>query len=315
MRAATVDNDERNELLEAARGGDERAFRGLVEPHRAALELHCYRMLGSPHDAEDLTQETLLRAWRSLDRFESRSRVGTWLYRIATNACLDELERRPRVPEPVLPFPEEKLELAAPAASDPEARYAEREGVELAFLTAIQKLPGRQRAVLILRDVLGWSATEAAELLDSTVASVNSSLQRARSTIDADLPRGAPKPNQRAERELAERYVDAWQRVDVDEIVSLLRDDAVLRMPPQPSVAGAREIVGFFMSTSARRGIAAIDVELRTANGRPVMVMRRRTPEGLERHGLLMLEGDGKSIAGLAAFIDEDLVELFERAA
>src|SRR4051812_34990681 len=143
-------------LLAAARAGDERAFRLLVEPYRRALQAHCYRMLGSPHDAEDLTQETLLRAWRSLERFERRAALRTWLYRIATNACLDELERRPRQAEPVLPFPDddERAQLEAESAAgvvDPAARYALRESLELAFLTAIRRLPGRQRAVLILR--------------------------------------------------------------------------------------------------------------------------------------------------------------------
>src|SRR5918998_4093225 len=164
-----------------ARAGDERAFRAVIEPYRRALEVHCYRMLGSVQDAEDVAQDTLLRAWRSFERFEGRSSVETWLYRIATNACLDELERRPRRAEPVVePYPDARLEDAMTYIADPAARYAAREGMELAFLTAIQRLPGRQRAVLILRDVLGWTGAETAELLETTVASVNSALQRAR---------------------------------------------------------------------------------------------------------------------------------------
>src|SRR5690348_3559140 len=140
---------------------DATAFRALVEPYRRTIEVHCYRMLGSIHDAEDATQETLLRAWRSLEHFGRRSSVHTWLYRIATNVCLDELARRPRRAEPVVdPYPDDRLEEAAAPLADPAARYAAREGMELAFLTAIQWLPGRQRAVLILRDVLGWSAAE-----------------------------------------------------------------------------------------------------------------------------------------------------------
>ncbi|MGZ4288356.1 MAG: sigma-70 family RNA polymerase sigma factor, partial [Solirubrobacteraceae bacterium] len=167
-------------LLACAQAGDERAFRRLVEPYRHALEVHCYRMLGSTQDAEDLAQETLLRAWRALERFEPRVQFQTWLYRIATNACLDELERRGRRPQPIDPFPDRRSDEMASPTYDPVARYAIREGLELALLRAIQELPGRQRAVLIFRDVLGWTAPEVAELLESTVASVNSALQRAR---------------------------------------------------------------------------------------------------------------------------------------
>src|SRR5882724_95063 len=184
MSTITAGSVDERALVAAAQAGDERAFRALVEPYRRALEIHCYRMLGSPHDAEDVAQETLLRAWRSLERFERRSSVHTWLYRIATNACLDELERRPRRREPIQPFPDTLVQEAAAPVYEPAARYAQREGMELALLSAIQLLPGRQRAVLILRDVLGWTAPEVADLLDSTVASVNSALQRARATID-----------------------------------------------------------------------------------------------------------------------------------
>src|ERR1700757_2586454 len=193
-------------LLASAQAGDERAFRRLVEPYRHALEVHCYRMLGSAQDAEDLAQETLLRAWRALERFEPRAQFQTWLYRIATNACLDELERRPRRPEPVDPYPDRKADETASPTYDPAARYALREGMELALLRAIQELPGRQRAVLIFRDVLGWTAPEVAEVLGSTVASVTSALQRARTTIDQLLP-GTPAAADPAERELLGRYV------------------------------------------------------------------------------------------------------------
>src|SRR6476659_1095284 len=171
-------------LLAQAQAGDERAFRALVAPYRRALEVHCYRMLGSIHDAEDVTQDTLLRAWRSFGRFEGRSSVETWLYRIATNACLDELEKRPR--RAVEPYPDSRLEDADTSIADPAARYALHEGMELAFLTAIQRLPGRHRAILILRDVLGWSPVEAADLLGTSVAGANSALQRARATLDRE---------------------------------------------------------------------------------------------------------------------------------
>src|SRR5436309_11436464 len=181
-------------LLAAAQAGDERAFGRLVEPYRHALNVHCYRMLGSVQDAEDLTQETLLRAWRALGRYEPRAQFQTWLYRIATNACLDELERRPRRPELIDPFPDQPVYESDAPAYDPAARYAIREGVELALVRAIQQLPGSQRPVLIFRDVLGWTAPEVAELLETTVASVNSALQRARATVEEQLPQADPEP-------------------------------------------------------------------------------------------------------------------------
>jgi RNA polymerase sigma-70 factor (ECF subfamily) len=307
-----ISTDERN-LVAAAQAGDERAFRLLVEPYRAALEVHCYRMLGSPHDAEDIVQETLLRAWDGLKRFERRASVSTWLYRIATNACLDELERRPRRPEPVQPFPDARLEQAASPVVDPAARYAMREGVELAFLTAIQALPGRQRAILILRDVLGWTSPEVADLLDSTVAAVNSALQRARATIDAELPEAAPVPAADCERELLDRYVDAWERVDIDELVGLLREDAVMRMPPQPSVHGPAAIARFFREVPAGGDIGRIEVRPTRANGRPAVLMHERADDGsLVPHGIMLLEIGGDEIAALDAFIDPRLPAVFD---
>jgi RNA polymerase sigma-70 factor (ECF subfamily) len=312
---AQAQTDERC-LVAAAQAGDERAFRELVEPYRAALEVHCYRMLGSPHDAEDLVQETLLRAWNGLERFERLASVKTWLYRIATNACLDELERRPRRAEPVQPFPDDRLEEADSPVVDPAARYALREGMELAFLTAIQRLPGRQRAVLILRDVLGWTAPETAELLDSTVAAVNSALQRARVTIDAQLPAAAPAAARGDQRELLRRYVDAWERVDIDGLVALLREDAVLRMPPQESVLGGAAIGRFFADQPCGGDIGQISVWPTRANGRPALVMYRRADtETLEPHGILMLEIEGDAIAALDAFIDPALPGAFRRPA
>src|SRR5947209_2488655 len=222
MRDQTPPPDQRL-LLAAAQAGDERAFRKLVAPYRHALEVHCYRMLGSDDEAEDLVQETLLRAWRALDRFEPRAQLQTWLYRIATNACLDELERRPRGPDLVDPFPDTAPDANGAPTYDPAARYAIREGVELALLRAVQELPGRQRVVLIFRDVLGWSGPEVADLLESTVAAVNSALQRARATIDRQLPPPPLSSAGPAERELVGRYVEAFERDDVDGLVALLR--------------------------------------------------------------------------------------------
>ena len=241
MRTPPESSDQRV-LLAAAQAGDERAFRRLVEPYRHALEVHCYRMLGSLSDAEDLAQETLLRAWRALERFEPRAQFQTWLYRIATNACLDELKHRRRRPVLIDPFPDLPVGDAEAMVYDPAARYATREGMELALVRAIQQLPGRQRPVLIFRDVLGWTAPEVAEVLESTVASVNSALQRARATIEEHLPAGAPASGalESDERELLGRYIDAFERDDVHGLVALLREDAILRMPPQPSVIGRR---------------------------------------------------------------------------
>jgi RNA polymerase sigma-70 factor, ECF subfamily len=298
-------------LVAAAQAGDERAFRQLVEPYRAALEVHCYRMLGSPHDAEDLVQETLLRAWNGLDRFERRASVNTWLYRIATNACLDELERRPRRAEPVQPFPDDRADEADAPIVDPAARYALREGMELAFLTAIQQLPGRQRAVLILRDVLGWTAPEVADLLDSTVAAINSAVQRARATIDSTMPAAETLPARETERDLLRRYVDAWERVDIDGLVALLREDAALRMPPQPAVLGATAIGRFFSGRSGGCGPHKVVVAPTRANGRPAVAMHTRTDSGLQPHGILLLDVEGDAIAGLDAFIDPALPSLF----
>jgi RNA polymerase sigma-70 factor (ECF subfamily) len=308
---ATQTTDKRA-LVAAAQAGDERAFRELVEPYRRTLEIHAYRMLGSPHDVEDVVQETLLRAWKALDNFERRSSVETWLYRIATNACLDELERRPRRPELVEPFPDDRLSEAVEPMVDPAARYAAREGMELAFLTAIQRLPGRQRAALILRDVLGWKAAETADLLDSTVASVNSALQRARATVDEAMP-AQRVPASGADRELLGRYVDAWERADIDELVALLREDAELRMPPQASVTGNRAIVEFFRSQGVTGcGIGTVDMFATSANGRPAVAMRKRQPDGSYiPHGVMLFEIESGQVSGLDAFIDPVLATYF----
>ena len=260
-------------MLEAARDGDEDAFRRLVEPYRAELHAHCYRMLGSVHDAEDALQEALLRAWRGLARFEGRSALRSWLYTIATNTSLNAIERRPKRVLPidygpsvdphdglglpplestwVEPYPDEKLGLEdGPAA--PEARYELRESVELAFVAALQHLPATQRAVLILREVLGFSAREVAETLDTTVASVNSALQRARQTVDDRLPERSQQATLRAlgdERlsEIVEGYMDAMQRGDVDAVVSMLAEDAAWSMPPLPAWFHGRDALTGFL--------------------------------------------------------------------
>jgi RNA polymerase sigma-70 factor, ECF subfamily len=258
MDAVSTEPAAERALLEEARGGSEDAFRRLVEPHRAELLAHCYRMLGSVHDAEDGVQDALLRAWKGLAGFEGRSSFRTWLYRIATNSCLAMIKRRPKRVLPVdygpaadphddsdwpivesvwvEPFPDERLEVDDGLAG-PEASYERRESVELAFIAALQQLPPRQRAALILRDVLGFSAREVAEFLTTTVASVNSALQRARRAVDERLPSRSQQATLRSlgdaqVRELVERYVDAWERGDADAIVAMLAEDASFAMPP-----------------------------------------------------------------------------------
>jgi RNA polymerase sigma-70 factor (ECF subfamily) len=243
----------------AARTGDESAFVELVERYRPELQVHCYRMLGSLEDSEDLVQETFLRAWRSRRKFEGRSTFRAWLYRIATNVCLDALARRPRVASAaeanpadvpwLQPYPDRLLEAIAPSEDEPDAVVVEKETIELAFLVAIQHLPPRQRAVLILRDVLGWSAKETAALLDGSVAAVNSALQRARTALKDHLPphrsdwTSGADPSEE-ELALLQRYMDASERGDDAALVALLREDARFTMPPRPLVVvGGEEIV------------------------------------------------------------------------
>jgi RNA polymerase sigma-70 factor, ECF subfamily len=299
-------------LLAAAQAGDERAFRRLVEPYRRPLEVHCYRMLGSVQDAEDLAQETLLRAWRALERFEPRAKFQTWLYRIATNACLDELESRPRRPEPVDPFPDRPSDVTAPPTYDPAARYAIREGLELALMRAIQELPGRQRAVLIFRDVLGWTTPEVAEVLGSTIASVNSALQRARGRIEQDVPESPGPAADPAERELLNRYVAAFEHADMDGLVALLREDAMLRMPPQPSLSGGLQIARFFLETVAEGDLTRIRHRPTWANSRPAVTIEVRAEDGTWiPHGISVLEVEEAQIAGIDAFLDPALVPRF----
>jgi RNA polymerase sigma-70 factor (ECF subfamily) len=306
-------NPSQSRLLTAAQAGDEDAFRGLVEPYRHALEVHCYRMLGSALDTEDLVQETLLRAWRALGRFEPRAQIQTWLYRIATNACLDELERRPRRPQPLDPFPELPVHEAWAPTYDPEARYAIREGMELALLRAIQELPGRQRAVLIFRDVLGWSAPEVAEVLDTSVASITSALQRARATIDQQLPEAALRPPSANERELLERFVASFEHDDIDGLVSLLREDAMLRMPPQPSMLGGSQIAHFFRDVVAHGDLTRIKHTATWANGRPAVTINVESPDGrLIPHGISVLDIEDGRIVGIDAFLKPALLSRFE---
>jgi RNA polymerase sigma-70 factor (ECF subfamily) len=250
------------QLLSAARNGDEDAYRRLVEPRRAELHAHCYRMLGSVHDAEDALQDALLRAWRGIGRFEGRSSLRSWLYRIATNTCLDVAGRNKRVlPIDFGPGADPHDSPGTPVVEsvwvepypDAELAYEQREGVELAFVAALQHLPGRQRAALILFEVLGFTAAEVAETLETSVASVNSALQRARKTVDERMPEQSQQETLRTlgderVRELVERYMAAIEAADVDRVVELLTEDATWSMPPCPVWFRGIETVSAFLT-------------------------------------------------------------------
>jgi RNA polymerase sigma-70 factor (ECF subfamily) len=299
-------------LLAAARGGDEHAFAQLTGPYRRELQVHCYRMLGSLHDAEDLVQETMLRAWRRLGAFEGRTSLRRWLYAIATNACLNTLEREPRVvlfpaggdadPPPIArvdwlePYPDSLL--PDPADADPQARLDLRESVGLAFLAAIQHLPPRQRAMLVLFDALSWSAAEIAELLETSVAAVNSGLQRARATLDS---RPALRPTEKDERVLVERFVEAWDRVDIEGLVELLREDAVMAMPPGPVWFSGAEAIGEFFATVPGVGdLTRVRLVPTRANLRPALAAYF---DG-HAYGIMVFELRGSRIAEIVGFAD-----------
>jgi RNA polymerase sigma-70 factor (ECF subfamily) len=295
MAIATGTFQER-ELIEAARAGDQAAFNRIVEEHHSLLHAHCYRMLGSLHDAEDALQETFLRAWRGLPSFGGRSSLRTWLYTIATNVCLNAIARRPKrvlpidygpetVPgddpgTPIVetvwiePYPDESLGVEDGFAA-PEARFEQREAVELAFVAALQHLPGTQRAVLILREVLGFSAREVSESLDTTVASVNSALQRARKTVADRLPEQSQQQTLRAVgddriRRLVDEYVEAWQKADVDTIRALLAEDAVFSMPPWAAWWRGRELIAGFAPVALETCAESRGVPT-SANGQPAI--------------------------------------------
>jgi RNA polymerase sigma-70 factor (TIGR02960 family) len=315
------------DLISRARAGDDDAFRELTEPYRRELQVHCYRMLGSFQDAEDALQDTLLTAWRGLGGFEGRASIRTWLYRIATNRCLDALRsasRRPakgwdiaeyEPPEPtglgdvvwLQPFPDFLLEGAVDAPLGPEARYEQTEAISLAFVTALQVLPPRQVAVLVLRDVLGFHAGEVADMLDSTVESVTSALKRARANLQRRLPpaaeRGpAPAPDSPSEQAIVTKFASAWESADVDALVALLTDDVFVSMPPVPFEYEGRDAVARFSASifgSGRR----FDLVPTRANGQPAFGAYLRAPTGI-RHGtgLYVLTLAGGRICAMTRF-------------
>jgi RNA polymerase sigma-70 factor (TIGR02960 family) len=323
------------DLLVRARSGDEDAFRELTEPHRRELHVHCYRIVGSVQDAEDLVQETLLAAWRGLDGFEERSSVRAWLYRIATNRCLNALRdtsRRPErvpagrleLPEPtrradplwLQPYPDVLLDDLPDRAPGPESRYEARESIELAFIIALQHLPPRQRAVLVLRDVLGYRAAEVAAMLDTSEVSVKGVLQRARSTLQTHAPVGesrAPAPNSTRERKLAGRFAEAMERGDTAAIVALLTADAWLRMPPEPHEYQGHAAISAFLDKSAmRRGLPFRVVPTR-ANAQPAFGCYLPTPPAriARAYGMLVLTLDGDRICAMTWFSDTSVFPHF----
>jgi RNA polymerase sigma-70 factor, ECF subfamily len=323
------------ELLAAARSGSERAFAELTLPHRRELHVHCYRMLGSLDDADDALQEALLRAWRGLGGFEPRAPFRAWLYRIATNVCLTMLERRTRrsevsseglqgdrseawlkesEPMNLDPYPDRLLDELAPDAA------AERlENVELAFVAAVQLLPPRQRAALLLRDVVGYTAAEVAEMLATSVAGANSVLQRARATLaqgqaSGQVTRAHASSDSRTEQALVRRLVDAWQAADVPSIVKILTEDALFTMPPQPTRYEGREEIGAFLATVPGGGrLDRFRLVPTRANRQPAVAAYYRDDSdgAYEAHAVIVLAIEGEQISSLVRFADPGLFGRF----
>jgi len=322
-------------MLSRARAGDEDAFREMVEPYRRELQLHCYRILGSLQDAEDQLQETLLAAWRGLDGFAERASLRAWLYRIATNRCLNALRDRGRRPQEVSrmvdppeptrraeptwiePYPDHLLEGLADTAPGPEARYETRESVGLAFATGLQHLPPRQRAALVLRDVLGFHTAEVAAMLESSEASVKGALQRARATLDERMAapslERAPLPRSAQERELVGRFADAVESGDCDRVVSLLTEDAWVTMPPEPyEYQGADAIAVFLKDRQARRGADLRLVPTR-ANAQPAFGCYLPDPHAAiaRAYGMMVLTLEEDRISAITWFAERSLLAHF----
>ena len=326
--------------MTSVKPSDPEAFEELARAHRAELQLHCYRILGSVQDAEDLVQETLMAAWRGLERFEGRASLRTWLYRIATNRCLNALRARgrrvserpappadaPEPPEPTRvrdpvwlePYPDVLLESVADRTHDPEARYEARESIGLAFVTALQGLPPRQRAVLVLRDVLGFRAAEVAEMLETTEASVTSALHRARSGLEResapDWREHAPLPDSAVERDLVARFTEAFEGGDVEGVVALLTEDALLTMPPEPlEYEGKAAIARFLRTVPAGGRLDQIRLVPTRANGQPAFGAYLRDPQAPVAHayGIMVITVRGDGIAAMTGFPDSGLFGAF----
>jgi len=317
--------------LQAAQRGDEGSFAALIEPYRGELHAHCYRMLGSLHDADDALQEVLLRAWRGIGRFEGRSSVRSWLYTIATNACLTQIERRPKrvlpldysgaaaCDEPpgrpvvesvwIEPYPDELIGLEDGYAT-PEARYEQREAIELAFIAALQHLAANQRAVLILREVLGFSAKETADLLETSVASVNSAMQRARAAVDERIGEQTQQATLRALgddeiKEIVDRYVEAWENGDVDAFTAMLAEDATFAMPPLATWYQGRDGIETWVRLSPLSGDWRWRALRTQANGQPALGFYNwdEDEQAWMPFALNVLTFRGREITNVTAFI------------
>jgi RNA polymerase sigma-70 factor, ECF subfamily len=326
------------ELVDRAVGGDRLAFERLVAPYRRELHVHCYRMLGSLHDAEDMVQETLLRAWRGLGGLQERSSVRAWLYKIATNTCLNQLRKRPRVvvpasyepadhavPPPAAevpwlePYPD-RLLAAGDEPPDPAEEVTRRMTTSLAFLAAVQLLPARQRAVLILREVLAFPAAEVAELLETTPAAVDSALQRARRRLDAGVdsalqPALLARPRSAEDDRLVEQFVAAWERTDIDGLVALLAHDAVLAMPPTPVWFRGRAAIGEFFATVPADGhLDQIRLVRTDANGLPALAAYHRDPAtgSFCAYGVMVFAVERGAITTVTGFPNPDLFPYFD---
>jgi RNA polymerase sigma-70 factor (TIGR02960 family) len=325
--------------LSRARAGDGEAFERLVEPYRRELHVHCYRILGSVHDAEDMLQETLMAAWRALEAFEERASLRTWLYRIATNACLGVLrrERKPRElpppPEPpgdypppsgsavepvwLEPYPDTWLAEVADAAPGPEARYDSRESIELAFVVALQQLSPIERSAVVLKDVLGFRSAEVGALLDNSAAAVNSALQRARGKLDrlgaGQRTEQAPLPNSSEERAMVGRFARAFESGDIEGVTALLSDDARLTMPPEPmAYVGPAEIHRFFATVPANGQLDRFKLVATRANGQPAFGCYLRTREGpLRAYGFMVLTLIGDRVTAITGFPDTSVFASF----
>jgi RNA polymerase sigma-70 factor (ECF subfamily) len=322
------------QTLARARAGDQDAFRDLTDRHRRELQLHIYRIVGSTQDAEDILQETLLAAWRGLDQFEGRASVRAWLYRIATNRSLDALRasrRRPedqrmnQMPEPTRwnepvwlePYPDVLLEGVEDEAPGPEARYETKEAIALAFIVGLQHLPAQQRAVLVLRDVLGYRAGEVSEMLETSEASVNSLLRRARAAFESRLPaterERAPLPHSKLERDIVGRFAEAVEDGDIDRMVALLTDDAWVTMPPLPHAYQGREAITAFLRGSAARRGAPLRLVATRANGQPAFgcYLSVSEADAARAYALFVLTLAGDRISAITWFADSGVFPQF----
>ena len=318
---AEIAEAELSDALAAARAGDSEAFRVLVSPYLRSLHLHCYRMLGSYDDAEEAMQDAMLRAWRGLATFEARAPLHHWLYRIATTTCLRTIERRRRSPVSVgeitylQPYPDRLLEQISDVALDPAAAVEQRETVTLAFVSALQRLPATQRAILILRDVLVWTSAEVADLMHTSVPAVNSSLQRARTTMQASARRPTTVESLSArEREVLDRFVRAWQDCDIQALADLLRDDAILSMPPEAAaIVGRDRVADFFATVPADGRLDLIRLVHTRANGQPALAAYLPDGDGPCRgYGVMVLTVVDDAVAEIVGFADPALFEHFD---